>query len=80
VLELVEGRGCRVLFLAAYSPDLSPIEEAFSKEVKALLKKDAPRTRKALVEGIGRALSVISARDAAGWFAHCGYWPGAQTS
>ena len=79
VLELVEGRGCRVLFLPAYSPDLSPIEEAFSK-VKALLKKDAPRTRKALVEGIGRALSVISARDAAGWFAHCGYWPGAQTS
>jgi transposase len=79
VLELVEGRGCRVLFLPAYSPDLSPIEEAFSK-VKALLKKDAPRTRKALVEGIGRALSVITARDAAGWFAHCGYWPGAQTS
>ena len=79
VLELVEGRGCRVLFLPAYSPDLSPIEEAFSK-VKALLKKDAPRTRKALVEGLGRALSVITARDAAGWFAHCGYWPGAQTS
>ena len=66
VLELVEGRGCRVLFLPAYSPDLSPIEEAFSK-VKALLKKDAPRTRKALVEGIGGALSVITARDAAGW-------------
>jgi transposase len=38
VLELIEGRGCRVLFLPAYSPDLSPIEEAFSK-VKALLKK-----------------------------------------
>jgi hypothetical protein len=42
VLELIEGRGCRVLFLPAYSPDLSPIEEAFSK-VKALLKKAAAR-------------------------------------
>ncbi len=31
VRELVEGRGCEVLFLPSYSPDFSPIEEAFSK-------------------------------------------------
>lgn len=79
VIEIVEGKGCRVLFLPAYSPDLSPIEEAFSK-VKTLLKKAAARTREALVEGIGRALEAVTVRDAAGWFAHCGYPPTAQSS
>lgn len=74
-----EGLPSAVLASLLVAGPLAHCEEAFSK-VKALLKKDAPRTRKALVEGIGRALSVISARDAAGWFAHCGYWPGAQTS
>jgi transposase len=79
VLELIEGRGCRVLFLPAYSPDLSPIEEAFSK-VKALLKKAAARTRESLIEVIGWALEAVTARDAAGWFANCGYTPTAQPS
>ncbi len=35
VRELVEARGCEVWFLPPYSPDMNPIEEAFSK-VKAL--------------------------------------------
>jgi transposase len=72
VRELIEGRGCEVWFLPAYSPDLNPIEEAFSK-VKALLRKAAARTREALVEAMGTALSAVTVRDAAGWFAHCGY-------
>jgi DDE superfamily endonuclease len=72
-------RGCSLLFLPPYSPDFSPIEEAFSK-VKVLLKKTAASTREALVEAIGRALGEVTARDAAGWFAHCGYWPSAQPS
>ena len=62
-----------------YSPDLNPIEEAFSK-VKALLRRAAARTRGALVEAIGGALDAITARDARGWFAHCGYAVGAQRS
>ncbi|MBA3792036.1 MAG: transposase [Rubrobacter sp.] len=41
VRELVEARGCELLFLPAYSPDFSPIEEAFSK-IKALLRKALP--------------------------------------
>ena len=49
VRELVEARGCELLFLPPYSPDFSPIEEAFSK-IKALLKKSAARTRGALLE------------------------------
>jgi transposase len=70
--ELVGARGCDLLFLPPYSPDFSPIEEAFSK-VKGLLKKAGAHTRKALVEAIGRALDAVGARDARGWFAHCGY-------
>src|SRR5215211_1294480 len=44
VRELIEGRGCEVLFLPPYSPDLNPIEEAFSK-IKGLLRKAEARTR-----------------------------------
>lgn len=79
VRRLVEARGCELLFLPPYSPDFSPIEEAFSK-VKALLRRSAARTRGALVEAIGRALDAVSERDARGWFAHCGYAVGAQRS
>jgi transposase len=72
VRELIEEKGCELWFLPAYSPDLNPIEEAFSK-VKAHLRKAAARTREALVEAMGQALSSVTPRDAAGWFAHCGY-------
>ncbi len=61
VRELVEARGCSLLFLAPYSPDFSPIEEAFSK-VRAILRKAAARERGTLVEAIGRALWAVSAR------------------
>lgn len=77
VRELVEARGCELLFLPAYSPDFSPIEEAFSK-VKALLRREKARTREALVGAIGWALEAVSGRDARGFFVHCGYPPRAQ--
>jgi transposase len=79
VRELVEARGCELLFLPPYSPDFSPIEEAFSK-VRALLRKAKARERGALVEAIGRALSAVTAEDARGFFGHCGYPLGAQSS
>jgi transposase len=79
VRELIEARGAQVLFLPAYSPDFSPIEEAFSK-IKALLKKAAARTREALVEAIGEVLSAVTSQDAGGWFTHCGYEIKAQPS
>jgi transposase len=72
VRELKERRGCELIFLPAYSPDFSPIEEAFSK-VKMLLKKAACGIREALVEEIGRALQAVSSQEARGYFAHCGY-------
>jgi transposase len=74
VRELVEARGADLVFLPSYSPDLNPIEEAFSK-IKQLVRKAGARAREALVEAIGRALAAITLEDAAGWFAHAGYWP-----
>jgi len=74
VRELVQARGADLLFLPSYSPDLNPIEEAFSK-IKALVRKEGARVRDVLVEAIGRALAAVTPEDAAGWFAHAGYWP-----
>jgi transposase len=72
VRELIEERGCELLYLPSYSPDFNPIEEAFSK-IKGLVRKAEARTREALVEAIGSALSAITAKDAHSFFEHCGY-------
>ena len=72
VREIVEGRGCELIYLPPYSPDFNPIEQAFSK-VKGLTRKAEARTREALIEAMGWALSAVSARDARGFFDHCGY-------
>lgn len=74
VKQAIEAKGCRLLWLPAYSPDFSPIEEAFSK-VKSVLRRQGARTRDALQEAIGQALDLITAHDARGWFRHCGYPP-----
>ena len=71
VRELIEGRGCDLVFLPPYSPDLNPIEEAFSK-IKNLVRKAGERTREALDEAIAQALGAITPQDVVGWFAHCG--------
>ena len=42
--EAIEARGCQLLFLPAYSPDFSPIEEAFSK-LKTYLRRQGARTQ-----------------------------------
>jgi transposase len=72
VRELIQERGCELLYLPPYSPDLNPIEEAFSK-VKGLLRRTGARTREALIEAMGRALEAVSAEDARGFFEHRGY-------
>jgi transposase len=79
VRELVEERGAELLFLPSYSPDLNPIEEAFSK-IKNIVRKAGARTREALDEVMGEALSAVTLEDAAGWFLHCGYEPRDQYS
>jgi len=72
IRELIEQRGCELLYLPSYSPDYNPIEEAFAK-IKNLLRKAAARSKEALVETIGAALSAVTAADAKGFFEHAGY-------
>lgn len=72
VRQLVEASGCQLLFLPAYSPDLTPIEAAFSK-LKAFLRRAGARTCEALGQAIGAGLETITTQDALGWFRHCGY-------
>lgn len=72
VKELIERRGCELLYLPPYSPDFNPIEEAFAK-IKGLLRKAEARTRETLVEAMGRSISAVTAQDAHGFFEHCGY-------
>jgi transposase len=72
VRKLIEDRGCELLYLPPYSPDLNPIEEAFSK-VKRLLRIIGAQTKAALVEAIGKALDAVGGWDARRFFTHCGY-------
>ncbi len=72
VRDLIEERGCEVVYLPPYSPDLNPIEQAFAK-LKTLLRRAGARTREALIEAMGRALDTVTARDARGFFGSCGY-------
>lgn len=71
-LGLITQAGAEVRFLPAYSPDLNPIEMMWSK-VKSLLRKAEARTHHDLLRAIAAALRAVTAQDALGWFAACGY-------
>jgi transposase len=72
IRQRIEAAGCQLRFLPAYSPDFSPIEQAFSK-LKTALRRAGARDRAALEDAIAAGLATITAEDAAGWFSHCGY-------
>ena len=72
VRECIESRGAELLFLPPYSPDLNPIELAWSK-MKALLRKVAARTYDALLQAVADALRAITEQDATSYFGACGY-------
>jgi transposase len=57
--ELIEARGAELVFLPSYSPDLNPIEEAFSK-IKNILRKLGARTHEALLEAMEEALCKVT--------------------
>jgi len=61
VKELIEGAGASILFLPAYSPDFSPIEQTFSK-IKTILRRIEARTREALIEATGVPLEPSADR------------------
>lgn len=68
----IEASGARLVYLPPYSPDWSPIESCWSK-LKAYLRGVKARTREALDEALTYAIELVTASDACGWFAHCGY-------
>lgn len=71
-VSLITKVGAEVLFLPPYSPDLNPIEKMWSK-VKQSLRSQAARSCRALTKAIAKALTQVTAQDAAGWFGSCGY-------
>ncbi len=72
VRQLIEEKGAMLLYLPPYSPDLNPIEQAFSK-LKACLRKAAERSVDALWKAIGRIIKTFSADECANYFANAGY-------
>lgn len=72
VRETIESAGATLAYLPPYSPDLNPIENAFSK-IKQLLRSAGHRTVDALWNDTQRVLDAITPADARGYFRHCGY-------
>jgi transposase len=72
VRAALERAGCRLLLLPPYSPDLNPIELAFSK-LKAMLRKAAKRTVEGLWEFLGEATEAFSPEECRNFLRHCGY-------
>ena len=72
VKKLVEQRKAELLFLPPYSPDLNPIELAWSK-LKEFLRSKKPRTVDELVAAVATAIDDVTSDDLKGWITHCGY-------
>jgi transposase len=72
VKETIEKAGARLLYLPPYSPDLSPIELAWSK-IKNTLRKSSAFTTKKLYHSICKAFRSVTNKDSSAWFKHCGY-------
>lgn len=70
--EELARRGVEVLFLPPYSPDFTPVEQAWSK-LKTKLREAQARTKQALGYAIQTAVDWITGADAKAWFNHCGY-------
>ena len=72
VRALIESVGASVIYMPPYSPDLNPIELAWSK-LKNELNRLGARTISALRGAVCTAANTIRGADADGWFRHCGY-------
>jgi len=73
VARILQRYGAKPVYLPPYSPELNPIELAWSK-VKDLLRAAKVRTIAELNAAINTAMRAVSTADASGWFAHCGYF------
>ena len=72
IRKAIEAVGAEVLYLPPYSPDLNPIELAFSK-LKKMLRDGAERTTDKLTKLCGKILEFFPEKECRGYFKHCGY-------
>ena len=72
VSEAIEAAGASVWFIPAYSPDLNPIENCWSK-VKSVLRSIKARTLEELLDALVEEFASITLEDISAWFIHCGY-------
>ena len=77
VREALDRAGLAHRYLPPYSPDLNPIEQAWSK-LKTSLRATGARSRETLEQALGPALATITAQDAQAWFRLAGYAAPAQ--
>ena len=70
--EAIRQRGCWFLYLPPYSPDLNPIEQAFSK-LKAHLRRIGARTFDALVAALGTICNLFSPDECQNYLKNAGY-------
>lgn len=74
VAEILARKGCTVRYLPPYSPDLNPIEKAFSK-LKASLRKLAERTVAGLINALESCADLFKLHECENYFVACGYDP-----
>ena len=72
IAEAIQAVGAKLRYLPAYSPDLNPIENAYST-IKSDLRKAAARTVEALTKAVGRSVKAIAPSECAGYFRNAGY-------
>ena len=70
--DLLRAQGCDLIFLPPYSPDLNPIEMAFSK-LKTLIRKAATRTYEALWKSVGAVCDLFQPQECRNYFIAAGY-------
>jgi transposase len=74
VRQAIEKAGASLRYLPPYSPDLNPIENAFSK-IKSRLRAAAKRTVTELEDYLGELSGSLNAQECRNYFKHCGYQP-----
>lgn len=79
VAQLIAEAGAELRFLPPYSPDMNPIEKAFSK-LKAFLRKIAERTVAGLIAALDACPDIFKPTECENYFRACGYEPNAQFS
>ena len=75
IWRMIRNAGARLLFLPAYSPDLNPIKQVFSK-LKTLLRKTEERTIDALWNRVGKLIPSFAPQECANYFRNAGYASG----